>query len=464
MQFVESLILRGFLNDPEFTGSVLPYIKEEHFEEQANKDVYNFIREYVSKYEEVPSIEALVVCLEKTSFVEERYNHCLDTLEGLQSGLSEKSNRDWLKDQTLQHCKSRSAIEAVTKAIEIIDNGKEAEKNNIPRLLEEAISIDFNQSIGLDYFDDAEKQYDYYHESEDKIPFEISILNKITAGGCPRKTLNLFSAPINWGKSIWLSYLAGYYLSQGLNVAVFTMEMREEAYKERIDAYTMGCQVKELYEMSKSQYMNKTKQIRDKTNGQLVIKEFPAGTAHVGHFRHVLGELKLKKGINVDVVIVDYLTICSSQRMSFSAAGNSNTYYTEVAKEFHSLAKAEDIILWSAIQNGRQAQTASDVDLDDIALAIGIAATADFMLAAIPDEELEDQLKCHMKQLKNRYASKSEPRKFITGLDRSRMKFYEVDESGMTEADTAGAGTAPAFDQKKSETKKVQKSPSDWDF
>ena len=422
---IETLILRNLLQNESYTRKVIPFLKREYFE-GSHKNIFDTTVQFVNKYNKLPSIDALII--EMGDNVEK----AADLIPALQE--QDASDQDWLVDQTEKWCQDRAIYLAIMESISIIDGShKELSKNALPDLLSKALSVSFDTNIGHDYINDADARFDYYHLTEEKIPFDIDLLNKITKGGLPKKTLNVFLAGTGVGKSLFMCHHAASCLSMNKNVLYITMEMAEEKIAERIDANMMNVAIDQLENLPKNTFENKIQKIVEKGIGKLIIKEYPTGAAHVGHFRALLNELKLKKNFAPDIIMIDYLNICSSSRMK--GLGNSiNTYslIKSIAEEMRGLAVEFNVPIVTATQTTRSGFSNTDVELTDTSESFGLPATADFMAALISTEELEELGQIMIKQLKNRYNDPTYKKRFLVGIDRSRMKLYDVEESAQT--------------------------------
>lgn len=422
---IETLILRNLLQNESYTRKVIPFLKREYFE-GSHKNIFDTTVEFVNKYNKLPSIDALII--EMGDNVEK----AAELIPALQE--ADASDQDWLVDQTEKWCQDRAIYLAIMESISIIDGShKDLSKNALPDLLSKALSVSFDTNIGHDYINDADARFDYYHLTEEKIPFDIDLLNKITKGGLPKKTLNVFLAGTGVGKSLFMCHHAASCLSMSKNVLYITMEMAEEKIAERIDANLMNVAIDQLENVPKNTFTNKIQKIVDKGIGKLIIKEYPTGAAHVGHFRALLNELKLKKNFMPDIIMIDYLNICSSSRMK--GLGNSiNTYslIKSIAEEMRGLAVEFNLPIVTATQTTRSGFSNTDVELTDTSESFGLPATADFMAALISTEELESMSQIMIKQLKNRYNDPTYKKRFLVGIDRSRMKLYDVEESAQT--------------------------------
>lgn len=421
----ERICLQSLVNIFPYTKKVLPHIQPDYFGDDAERHVFEMIKEYVGKYNVAPTKEALAIVLSDTQMNEMLFERVKEVVQDLDMPMTQDVK--FLVDKTESWAQERALYNAVTKSITIIEGGdKKFDKNAIPSILQQALAVAFDSNIGHDYFADAEKQWDYINSDDTRFPFSMDTMNRVTKGGVGKKTLNIVGMGINVGKTTWLIDQAAHWLEQGKNVLYFTLEVAENVIRLRSDVRLMGVDFDKLTAFEKLNYMNRIGTLRGKTQGDFIIKEFPSGTAHVGHMRHVIEELALKKGFRPDVICVDYLTIMASAKLPGAAKSNSNTYFTSVAEELRGLAVECDVPIWTAMQFGRAGQTSEDVDMTDVALAIGIAATADFMIAFMQPEEMAEQNKVIGKILKNRYANKSKIGKFLLGLDNDLQKFYDL--------------------------------------
>ena len=431
MTQIQTTILQKLLNDEQYCRKVLPFIKTEYFE-GAHRAVYRLVLSFIAKYNKLPSPKALSVELENTDLDESVYANAVKLVEQVSENpvLEEK----WLLDNTEKWCKDRAVFLAIMESIQIID-GKKTEKtrDGIPDILQKALSINFDRSVGHDYLDDFAKRFDFYHLEENKIPFDLQLMNEITKGGVSNKTLNIILAGTGVGKSLAMCHLASSYLSQGKNVLYITMEMAEERIAERIDANLMNVAIDQLENLSRDMFENKITKLTAKTEGKLIIKEYPTASAHTGHFRALLNELKLKKNFVADVIFIDYLNICASSRMK-GLGGNINTYslVKAIAEEIRGLAVEFDVPIWSATQTTRSGFGNTDVELTDTSESFGLPATADLMIALIATEELDELGQVMVKQLKNRYNDPTKNRRFVLGIDRSKMRLFDVENKAQT--------------------------------
>ena len=421
---------------------VLPFIKPEYFQ-----GVYNLLfktsGKYVGKYNALPTADALKVEIDDSDkYNDDQYRNAMDILPALFD--KDTSDQDWLLDATEKWCQDRAIHNAIMEGISIIDGKhKTLTKNALPDLLTKALAVTFDPSVGHDYIEDVEQRYDFYHEDEERIPFDLDYFNKITKGGLPSKTLNVALAGTGVGKSLFMCHMAGNVLTQGRNVLYITMEMAEERIAERIDANLLNIPLDQIQHISKPMLTGKVEDLASRTNGKLIIKEYPTGSAHSGHFRALLNELKLKKNFVPEMIFIDYLNICASSRMKgMGGAINSYTYIKAIAEELRGLAVEFDVPIVSATQTTRSGFTSSDPGLEDTSESFGLPATADLMFALISSEELEALGQIMVKQLKNRYNDPNYKKRFVVGIDRSRMRLYDADqpEEGVVD-DT------PAFDK-----------------
>lgn len=436
----QTTVLRNLITNEEFTRKVVPFLKKDYFE-GPQRLVFEEITKFVDKYNSLPTAESLAIELQ-TSMSESQLAEVSDTLVGLNT--EDKPNQQWLYDSTEKWCQDRAIHLAIMESINILDGKhKSLTKNALPELLSEALGVSFDGNIGHDYIENADNRFDFYHRDEARMPFDLEYFNKITKGGLPNKTLNIALAGTGVGKSLFMCHVAAASLLQAKNVLYITMEMAEERIAERIDANLMNVPIDQLENMSKDMFDNKISKIMTKTAGKLIVKEYPTGSAHAGHFRALLNELKLKKNFAPDIIFIDYLNICSSSRMK-GLGGSVNTYslVKSIAEELRGLAVEFDVPIVSATQTTRTGYSSSDVGLEDTSESFGLPATADLMFALVSTEELEKLGQLMVKQLKNRYNDPTSNKRFIIGIDRSRMKLYDVEESAQTLIEDTG----PAFD------------------
>ncbi len=421
---IEESILRNLLYNEEYYRKVVPFIKAEYFQEYSEKVIFEEISDFSAKYDKIPTKEVLTINLQnRTDLTDETFN---DTIISVKNLSDEWVDYDWLLDATEKWCQDRAIYLALMQSIKIADGGdKKLDKGAIPSILQDALSVSFDEHIGHDYLEQVTSRYEFYHRKEEKIPFDLDKFNYITKGGLPNKTLNIALAGTGVGKSLFMCHCAGAALSQGKNVLYITCEMAEEKIAERIDANLLNVNVKDITDLPEVMFTSKVNEISRKTQGKLIIKEYPTASAHAGHFKALLSDLKLKKDFKPDIIFVDYLNICASVRYK-GAIVNSYTYVKAIAEELRGLAVECNVPIVSATQTTRSGFGNSDPDLTDTSESFGLPATADFMFALISTEELEQQGRILVKQLKNRYNDPTSSRKFMVGIDRSKMKLYDV--------------------------------------
>lgn len=426
---IEPLILGSLLNNENYARKVLPFLEEEYFETFESKLIYRSLNDYVKKYNTIPSKDALRFSIEESrSISEEQFKTVTDTIVGL--SYDDKNDENWLVDETEKFCQDRALYNAIRKSIGVIDNNNsEIDKGAIPKILQDALGVSFDNSVGHDFLENVDERYEFYHRKESRIEFDIELLNTITKGGLPRKSLNIILAGTGVGKSLAMCHFAATNLMHGKNVLYITLEMAEERIAERIDANLIDASIDEIHEMPKDVYQKKLSRLKSKTPGKLIVKEYPTASAGSAHFRHLLNELKLKKNFTPDIIYVDYLNICTSSRIKSGNQVNSYTLVKSIAEELRGLAVEFDVPLVSATQTTRSGFSSSDVGLEDTSESFGLPATADFMIALISTEELEQLGQIMVKQLKNRWGDPNTNKRFVMGVDRSRMRFYNSEQS-----------------------------------
>lgn len=424
----EQLILKNLIHDENYARRTIPYLSEAYFDDAAEKVVFREIEDFISKYNALPTREALVIELDNKDHInDEMFSRCTNLVSGLEK---DECDPKWLTDTTEKFCQEKALYNSIMKSIQILD-GKDSkmDKGMIPQLLSDALAVSFDPNIGHDLFDDADSRFDFYHRVEERIPFDIEYLNKITKGGLPKKSLNIILAGTGVGKSLAMCHMATANLLDGKNVLYITMEMAEERIAQRIDANMLNVTVDNLVEMPRDMFQTKIAKARGKTTGKLVIKEYPTASAGSGHFRHLLNELRLKKKFVPDIIYIDYLNICTSSRMKASAQLSSYILIKAIAEELRGLAVEFNLPVVSATQTTRSGYGNSDVELTDTSESFGLPATADFMIALITGEQLEDLNQLMIKQLKNRYGDPSFHKRFVVGVDRAKMRLFDVEQS-----------------------------------
>jgi replicative DNA helicase len=442
MSNVEQVILRNVLTNEQYMRKVLPFIKPEYFQGVYNQ-LFKQAGQFVAKYNKLPTLDAFKIEVDNSDkFNDDQYQAAMEILPNIFT--KETADEKWLEDTTEKWCQDRAIHNAIMESISIIDGKhKNLTKNALPDLLSKALAVSFDTNIGHDYIENVEDRYDFYHEDEERIGFDLDYFNQITKGGLPNKTLNICLAGTGVGKSLFMCHVAGSVLVQGRNVLYITMEMAEERIAERIDANLLNVPLDQLQHISKPMLTGKVDELASRTNGKLIIKEYPTGSAHTGHFRALLNELKLKKNFVPEMIFIDYLNICASSRMKgMGGAINSYTYIKAIAEELRGLAVEFDVPIVSATQTTRSGYTSSDPGLEDTSESFGLPATADLMFALISSEELESLGQVMVKQLKNRYNDPNYKKRFVVGIDRSRMRLYDVEN-----AEEGVVDDTPAFDK-----------------
>ena len=427
---LEQTILSNLISNPDYTRKVIPYIKEEYFQDTTERVVFKTIALYVDRYKSPPEDREIIkLDLQKATLNEEQYKVAKEYVDNLSSDISEEQF-EWLVDETEKWCKDKAIYNAILSGIHIIDGkSKDQTADAIPDILIDALSVSFDTHIGHDYMEQYEERYDYYHEVEEKVPFDLEFFNKITKGGLPNKTLNICLAGTGVGKSLFMCHVAAASLMMGKNVLYITLEMAEKKIAERIDANLMNISLTDLHDLPKRMFESRIEKIQKKTQGKLIIKEYPTASAHCGHFRSLHNELLLKKSFKPNIIFVDYINICASQRFRYGSNVNSYTYIKGIAEEMRGLAVELNVPFVSATQTTRQGFTSTDIGLEDTSESFGLPATADLMFALISTEELEGLNQMLVKQLKNRYNDPTVNKRFIIGIDRAKMKLYDVSQS-----------------------------------
>ena len=432
-QRIEQTILKNLIQSDSFSRKVLPFIKDEYFTETDEKTVFNEIKDYFEKYTKTPTAEALLINLENNTRLSDSDLVQSKSIVGSIEKSSEETPQEWLIDETEKWCKDRAIYIAVMDSIEVLDEKSKRSKGDIPELLKDALSVSFDTNIGHDQLEDADDRWEFYNREEEKLPFDLEYFNKVTKGGLPNKTLNICLAGTGVGKSLFMCHMASANLMMNKNVLYITLEMSEEKIAERIDANVLNIPIQDLADVTKTQFGKKVDKLKGKTTGKLIIKEYPTASAHVGHFRHLLQELDIKKDFKPDMIYIDYLNICASHRVKPGAGANSYTLVKSIAEELRGLAVEFDVPIMSATQTTRSGYGSTDVELTDTSESFGLPATTDFMFALISSEELEELDQMVVKQLKNRYNDPTVFKRFVIGVDRSRMKLYDCEQEAQEE-------------------------------
>ena len=435
---LEQTILKNLIYNEEYTRKVLPFISGDYFTDYTEKLIFMEVESYINKYKNLPTYEALIIDFsERKNVTEEQLKNINQLLEDIHKNKDEQTPLEWLTKQTEKFCQDRAIYNAIMESVSILDNkSKTKTKGQIPELLSDALGVSFDNNVGHDYIEQYDSRYDFYHKKEKKIPFDLEFFNKITKGGLPNKTLNICLAGTGAGKSLFMCHMAASCISNGTNVLYITMEMAEERIAERIDANLLNIKIDDLHAISREDYDIKFNAIKSKVHGKLIIKEYPTASAHAGHFRSLLNELRLKKNFVPDIIFIDYLNICCSSRMKMSSSINSYTFIKAIAEELRGLAVEFAVPVVSATQTTRSGYSNTDLDLTDTSESFGLPATADFMFALISSEELEQLGQIMVKQLKNRYGDPTYYKKFVIGVDKSKMKLYDVEANAQKIVDS----------------------------
>jgi len=447
IQTIERTTLSNLVYNEPYARKVLPFIKPEYFSNRHERVVFEEINKFVEKYGNQPTKEALSIELDnRKDLTEEEFKSVTNIVETLSNA---EVDMQWLVDTTEKFCKDKAVYNAILSGIQIIEGkDKEQTAEAIPSILSEALSVAFDQNVGHDYVEDGDERFEFYHKKEEKIEFDLEYFNKITKGGIPQKTLNIALAGTGVGKSLFMCHMAASTLMQGKNVLYITLEMAEERIAERIDANLMNITMDDLHELPKKMFTDRLSKIQTKTNGKLIIKEYPTASAHTGHFRSLIKELALKKSFRPDIIFIDYLNICASSRFKGNANVGSYFYIKAIAEELRGLAVENNVPIMSATQTTRGGYSNSDIGLEDTSESFGLPATADLMFALISTEDLESLNQIMVKQLKNRYNDPGMNKRFVVGIDRARMKLYDCEQEAQDDIiDSGQEDDTPAFDK-----------------
>ena len=444
-QTIERTALTNLICNEDYARKVLPFIKSNYFDEREEQIIFEEISNFVDKYQKIPTQTSLEIEVgERKDLNETEHKKIVDIIKTLNPI---EVDFDWLVDHTEKFCKDKAIYNAIVDGIKIID-GKDKKRtpDAIPEILTDALSVSFDNSVGHDYIEDAEARFDYYHRIEERIPFDLDFFNKITKGGLPPKTLNIALAGTGVGKSLFMCHMAANCLSQGKNVLYITLEMAEERIAERIDANLMNVSMEDLQSLAKQMFTDKMSKIIKKTKGKLIVKEYPTATAHSSHFRGLIKELAIKKSFRPDIMFIDYLNICASSRFKGAQNVNSYMYVKAIAEELRGLAVETNVPIMSATQTTRSGFVSTDVGLEDTSESFGLPATADLMFALISTEELEELNQICVKQLKNRYNDPTMNKRFVIGIDRAKMRLYDVEMDAQQDLVNSGQDDGPVFD------------------
>ena len=436
-QNIERTTLSNLISNEPYARKVLPFLKPEYYSDMHDRVIFEEINKFIEKYGNLPTKQTLSIELDnRKDLNQEQFNKVLEIIETLNK---HDVDMQWLVDTTEKFCKDKAVYNAIISGIQIIDGkDKQHTAEAIPSILTEALAVAFDQNVGHDYVENGKERFEFYHKKEERMEFDLDYFNKITKGGLPQKTLNIALAGTGVGKSLFMCHMAASTLMQGKNVLYITMEMAEERIAERIDANLMNITMDELHELPKKMFTDRLSKIQKKTNGKLIIKEYPTASAHTGHFRSLIKELALKRSFKPDIIFIDYLNICASSRFKGNANVGSYFYIKAIAEELRGLAVENIVPIMSATQTTRSGFSSSDIGLEDTSESFGLPATADLMFALISTEELEDLNQIMVKQLKNRYNDPSMNKRFILGIDRARMKLYDCEQEAQKDIVDSG--------------------------
>ena len=456
---IEQTILKNLIFNEDYSRKVLPFVKPDYFSDRTERLIYREVNDFILKYNALPSFESLVISVkDKNGLQEQEVKNYVDYLGEINKDKSETSKLDWLLDQTEKFCQEKAIYNAVLDSIQILDGKDKSghDKGAIPQILSDALAVTFDTNVGHDYLQDSDSRYDFYHRKEERIPFDLDYFNKITKGGLPAKTLNIALAGTGVGKSLFMCHVAAGAMVQGKNVLYITMEMAEEKIAERIDANLLNVNLDDLMQLPKDIYDKKVARVKDMCTGKLIIKEYPTASASVTHFRSLLNELHLKRNFLPDIIFIDYLNICSSSRLKVGSNVNSYTYVKSIAEEIRGLAVEFNVPIVSATQTTRSGFTSSDPGLEDTSESFGLPATADLMFALVSSEELEALGQIMVKQLKNRYSDPTSYKRFVLGVDRAKMKLYDVEQSAQSLSDSGQDKPLNSFGDREGPKKKFE--------
>ena len=448
METIEKTILKNLILNEDYTRKVLPFIKKDYFDSVHEKVIFEESERFISEYNKCPTVEILNIECEKRSDINQ------ETFQTVVSVLSEfdtdRSNEEWLTDVTEKWCRDRAIYLALVESIGIADGNNEKKNiDAIPSILSDALAVSFDNHVGHDYLQDFSERFDFYHQKEERIPFDLDFFNKITKGGLVNKSLNIALAGTGVGKSLFMCHMASSVLLRGSNVLYITLEMAEEKIAERIDANLLNIPIQQLTDLPRLMFENKVSKLAEKTQGSLIIKEYPTASAHVGHFRSLLNELALKKSFRPDIIFIDYLNICASSRYRQGGSINSYSYIKSIAEELRGLAVEAEVPIVSATQTTRSGYGSSDVELTDTSESFGLPATADLMFALISTEELEELGQIMVKQLKNRYNDPTVNKRFVVGIDRAKMRLYDCEQSAQDDILDSGQEEEYTYEETK---------------
>lgn len=453
---LEQIILKNLIQKEDFTRKVLPFLREDYFSNQEDRLLFKEVADFILKYNQQPTFDALSIEIDNIrGGTDDTIKSIQETLKELKKD-EESTNEQWLVDSTEKFCQEKAIYNAITQSLEIMNGRGKLSKGAIPSLLSDALAISFDPNVGHDYLEQTNERYEHYHRVEERLRFDLDFFNKITKNGVPRKTLNVVMGGVGGGKSLTLCHFSSSYLSMGKNVLYITLELAEEEVAKRIDANLMNITFDDLMALPKDLYDKKIANLKQKTNGKLIIKEYATATASTIHFRSLLNELNLKKGFVPDVIMVDYLNICASSRIKPGNGVNSYTYVKAIAEELRGLAVEFNVPIWSATQLTRSGYTSTDPGMEDTSESFGLPATADFFVALVVTEQLAQLNQIMVKQLKNRYNDPGLNKRFVIGVDKARMKLYDVEASAQTLSDSGQEEDVPKPVFNKSNTNKFK--------
>lgn len=453
---IEKVILKNLIRDETYTRKVLPFLKDEYFLVEEDKVLYETINKFILTYNTQPTMDSLLIEIDsRNGLRDDVVKSIKNTIQSFGND-KEATNLNWLVDSTEKFCQEKGIYNAIMKSIDIMNSKGAQTKGAIPQLLSDALAISFDPNVGHDYLEQYEDRYEYYHRVQEKIPFDLEYFNNITKNGLPKKTLNIALAGTGVGKSLFMCHIAASCLNQGKNVLYITLELAEEEVAKRIDANLMNVSFEDLMKLSKDMYKKKALNLKSRTNGKLIVKEYPTAGASTIHFKSLLNELNLKKSFKPDIIFVDYLNICMSSRIKQGGGVNSYTYIKSIAEELRGLAVEYEVPLVSATQTTRSGYVSSDIGLEDTSESFGLPATADFMFALISTEELESLNQIMVKQLKNRYNDPTLNKRFVIGIDRSKMKLYDLEDSAQKDIVDAGKEPTPKFSNTRDKFKSLK--------
>ena len=446
---IESVILQNLINDEDFMRKVIPFLKRDYFLETSEKIVFDKIKSFIDTYNSTPNKDALTIATQNDKNLnEDQYQEVFNIIQNLDPT---EHNKDWLYKETEKFCKDKAVYNAILSSVAILDGrDKVRTDDGIPAMLQEALGVCFDNNVGHDYFKNADRRYEFYHKVETRVPFDLDYFNKITNGGMPNKTLNVVLAGTGVGKSLFMCHVAASAIAQNKNVLYITLEMAEEEIAKRIDANLMNITLDQLKELPKALFDSRIEKVRQRANGTLIIKEYPTSGAHVGHFKSLLNELQLKRQFTPDIIIVDYLNICVSSRLKGNSGANSYTIIKSIAEELRGMAVEHNVPILSATQTTRTGYGNTDVELTDTSESFGLPATVDFMFALISTEDLEKMNQLMVKQLKNRYNDPTINKRFVIGVDRAKMKLYDLEASAqknIIDSGISSQSSMPKYDK-----------------